>query len=89
MYISGLRIQDRLDGTFNLRPWRERMYLLLVMNDLCEFSNTIIQPPTNATNMTNHRKNVVKSRLLILDVVRDHIIPHISGKKISREMWDA
>ena len=30
----------------------------------------------------------MKARLLILDAVRDHIIPHISGKKITREMWE-
>ena len=60
------------------------MRLLLVVNNLWEFSNTTIQPPMSETKLTKDKKNDAKARLLIVDVVRDHIIPHISGKKATR-----
>ena len=61
--------------------------MLLVVKDLWEFADTTIQPPTDATKLAEHKKNDAKARLLILDVVSDHIIPHILGKKTTREMW--
>jgi hypothetical protein len=46
------------------------MTLFLVVNYLWDFVDTTIQPPMNATNLSNHKKNDVKARLLILYVVR-------------------
>jgi hypothetical protein len=31
----------------------------------------------------------VKERRIIIDGVKDHIIPHLSGKKTSKDMWEA
>ena len=56
------------------------------MNDSWELESTTVTPPTDATKLAKHKKNDAKARLLILDAVRDHIIPHILGKKIAREM---
>ena len=59
------------------------------MNDLLNFAKTIVTPPTDATLLVEHNKKEAKARMLILDAVRDHIIPHILGKKATREMWEA
>jgi hypothetical protein len=34
-------------------------------------------------------KNEMKAKLMIMDVVKDHLIPHISEKKTAKEMFDA
>ena len=62
---------------------------MLIVNDLWEHASTTVTPPVDATKLVEHKKNDAKARLLILDVVRDHIIPHILGKKIAKEMWEA
>ena len=31
---------------------------------------------------------MAKAKRMILNGVGDHIVPHISGKNISKEMWD-
>jgi hypothetical protein len=54
-----------------------------------EFSNTQITPPTDATDLVIHNQRDVKSRCIILDGVKDHLIPHLSGKKITWNMWEA
>jgi len=63
----------------------DRMQLLLVVNDLWEFTSTAVTPPTDANKLAEHKKD----ELLILDAIRDQTIPHISGKKIAKEMWQA
>ena len=83
----GLRVEDRLDGAFNFSPLKERIRLILEVNDLLNFAKTTVTPPTNATLLAEH--NEKDARMLILDVVRDHIIPHLLGKKTAKEMWDA
>jgi len=32
---------------------------------------------------------MAKAKRMILDGVRDHIVSHLAGKNISKEMWDA
>jgi hypothetical protein len=36
-----------------------------------------------------YNKKNVKAKMILLDVVKDHIIPHVSKKKNSYEMWEA
>ena len=89
MSTNVLRTEDRLDGTSNFSAWKERIEFLLVVNDVWELASTTITPLIDATKIEEHNKKDAKARLLILDGVRDHIIPHILGKKIAREMWEA
>jgi hypothetical protein len=63
--------------------------LVLMENGIWEFSNTQITPPTDATDLVIHNQRDVKSRHIILDGVKDHLIPHLSGKKTARDMWEA
>lgn len=84
-----LRFEDRLDGASNFSPWKEMMALILEVNDLWEFASTTVTPPTDATLLAAHIKKDVNARRIILDVVKDHIIPHLSGKKTAREMREA
>ena len=84
---TGLRFEDLLDGASNYNPWKERMAVILEVNDLWKFASTTVTSPTDATLMAAHKKDVNAKRI-ILDAVKDHIISHLSGKKIAREMWE-
>ena len=49
----------------------------------------IVVPPTiDATTLTAFNKDI-KARRIILDAVKDHVIPHISSKTRKFQMWDA
>ena len=39
--------------------------------------------------MAEHNKNDIKARRIILEGVRDHIVPHIHEKKIAYDMYQA
>jgi hypothetical protein len=36
-----------------------------------------------------HEVKEAKAQGIILDGVKDHLIPHLAEKKTSKEMWDA
>ena len=39
-------------------------------------------------NLANHNK-AAKAKKIILDLVKDHLSPHIIEKKLAKEMFDA
>ena len=48
-----------------------------------------LKPPTNATALAEYKKKDVKAKRIILNGVNNHVVPHLSRKKIAREMWEA
>ena len=89
----GLRIEDRLDGAGNFCPWKARIVLILQENELwgiVENSTTTpvtVPPATEAAALTAFNKLDIKAKRIILDAVKDHVIPHISEKARAYEMW--
>ena len=84
---TGLRLEDRLDGARNFVPWKARLVLILEENELWNevVHNTTTIPigvpsSTDAAALTAFNKKDIKARRIILDVVKDHVIPHISSK---------
>jgi hypothetical protein len=50
---------------------------------------SIVIPPMNPKYLTTHKLKDMKSRRIILNEVKDHLIPHLLGKTIVRDMWEA
>jgi hypothetical protein len=65
------------------------MGLLLEENGLWEFVKGKAILPADPTQQPAHLKKDVKTRRIIVDGVKDHIIPHLSGKKTTKDMWEA
>lgn len=84
-----MRFEDRLEGASNFSPWKERITLLLEVNEVWEITNTNVASPTVATLLAAHKKKYVNARRLILYGVKDHILPLLSTKNTTREMWEA
>ena len=60
--------------------------LVLLVNKTWEFSKKSIVKPTDLANLKNHEKSDAKAKLIILDGVKDHLIPHLSRKTTTYEM---
>ena len=45
--------------------------------------------PTDPTDLAAWKKIDSRAMLIIMDGVKDHIVPHLSGKKTATEMWTA
>jgi hypothetical protein len=87
--MAGLRYEDRLEGASNFSPWRERMALVLEEQGLWEIAEGKVAAPADPVQLAAHNKKDVKARRIIVDGVKDHIIPHLSGKKTTKDMWEA
>jgi hypothetical protein len=89
METTSLRVEDRLDGASNFLSWKARVTFLLKEYDLWEIVDKVVPPPTDLQDLAAHEKKEIKSQWVILDAVKDHLIPHLSEKKMTKEMFDA
>ena len=89
-------MEDRLDGAGNFVPWKARILLVLEENELWDevVNHTAAHPivipnaTTDPVGLAAFNKDI-KARRIILDVVKDHVIPHILTKDRAHKMWDA
>jgi hypothetical protein len=90
LFVLGtLKFEDRLEGATNFRAWKARLILLLEENDLREYVEIVISDPNDPQELATHQKREMKAKRVLLDFVKDHLIPHISEKNKAKDMYDA
>jgi hypothetical protein len=63
--------------------------MILNENDLLEHVTVGVPEPEEKEQKTKHKKNEKKTKRIVLDSVKDHLIPHISELQIARQMYEA
>ena len=78
-----MKVEDRLEGASNFIPWKSRV-LLREENDLLQFVKAKIPEPETKPRW---RKDDAKARRILVDSVRDHLVPQISEKTTAWRMF--
>jgi hypothetical protein len=84
---TNLRYEDRLDGASNYVQWKYRMKNALQESkvwDIVEKKTTI---PRDPKDKELHYALQIRAQRILLDGVKDHLIPNIGEKKTAHEMW--
>jgi hypothetical protein len=85
-----IRYEDWLDGISNYFQWKFMMSTILRENKIWSFVSTIVFVPTiDPIFLDLHEVKEAKYLRIILDGVKDHLIPHLAKNKTTKEMWDA
>ena len=50
---------------------------------------TVAVVPTDPISLAEFKKKNIKAKRIILDLVKDHIIPHVSGRDFAYQMWES
>ena len=69
-----------MDGKSNFGAWKERIISVLEEVEVWDIVDKTMVPPTDANQLDAYKNNSIKAKRLILDGVKDHIIPHVRGK---------
>ena len=56
-------------------------------NGIKDYVTSVIVVPIDATQLATYKKEDAKARRIILDGVKDHIVPHISELEMMKKMW--
>ena len=83
------QLEDNLGEADCFQAWKYRISLILEENDLDQYISTEVPKPEGDEAKAIHKKNMVKAKRIIADSIKDHLIPHVSSLKISKEVFDA
>jgi len=89
MATTTLIFEDRLDGASNFLSWKERVTLALKEDDIWQLVDKSFTPAIDPTTLYSHHKKEIKEERVLLYSVKDHLIPHLNEKNMTREMFDA
>ena len=74
-----LRVEDRLQGAQNFPTWKERITRVLDVSDAEEHIDPTKVAPTDPTDLVAWKKIDSRAMLMIMDGVKDHVVPHLLG----------
>ena len=73
--MISMKVEDRLEGASNFIPWKSRVCLLLEKNDLLQFVKAKGPEPEAKEDKPRWRKDDAKARRILVDSVRDRLVP--------------
>ena len=91
MSFNGLRLEYALDGSSNYIAWKDRMEAVLEDNGLKEFIDSDVPRlrSSDAALIDAWKKKIEKTRRIMLEGVKDHIVSSLHGKSTPFAMWKA
>jgi putative lipoic acid-binding regulatory protein len=94
-----MKSENKLDGASNFRAWKTRIDLILAKNKVLDIvKGKIVEPefeegkekePQNVAVMEKFKDNDINAMSIIVDSIKDHLIPYISHLDSSKKMYDA
>ena len=72
--MIGMKVEDHLNGATNFISWKSRV-LILEENDLLKLVNEKVLEPDAEENKSHWRKSNARARRILVDSVRDHMVP--------------
>src|SRR3984957_3004430 len=96
---NSMKSENKLDGASNFRAWKTRIELILAKNKVLDIvKGKIVKPefeegeekePHNVAGMEKFKDVDINAMSIIVDSIKDHLIPYISHLDSSKKMYDA
>jgi hypothetical protein len=86
---ASTKLVDKMEGVENFHAWKYRIRLILEENDLEKFIKGEITEPEDAVEKAKHQKDTIKAKRIIVDSIKDHIIPYVSSNKTMKQIFNA
>jgi len=89
MVVNGMRDHDRLDGASNFLIWKTKILAVLDKNRIKDYALKVVDVSVDVDPLKKYEEAQAKVKCMILDGVKNHVIPHIAKKDTAMEMWEA
>ena len=76
-----------IEGADNFRAWKYRISLVLEENELDSYISAEVPVPEGDEANTVHKKKLVMEKRIIVDSIKDHLIPQVSSLKTPKAMF--
>lgn len=88
MAMNRLMDQDKLDEASNFVIWKARILSILDRHCIKGFTLRNVAILGDLADNERYEDAMAKEKFIILDGVKDHVVPHIVEKNMTKEMWD-
>ena len=85
--VNHVRIEDRLDEASNFSSWETRLLIILREMELENHIETNLPMPANESEKATWKRHNNKAMKIIIDSVKDHILPSIANLKTAFDMF--
>ena len=82
-------LDKKIEGADKFQAWKYRISLVLEKNELDSYIHEEIPAPEGDEAKALHKKNLVTAKRIIVDSIKDHLIPQVSSLKKTKAMFDA
>jgi hypothetical protein len=86
---TSTKLVDKLEGVENFRALKYRIGLILEENGLAKFIKENALEPEEDEAKEKYKKDMITAKRIIADSIKDHLIPQVSSKNTSKDMFDA
>ena len=83
------KLDEKLEGANNFWAWKYRISLVLEENELDSYIHEEVPIPEGDDAKALHKKKMVMAKRIIVDSIKDHLIPQVSSLKTPKSMFDA
>ena len=84
--MIGMNVEDPLVGATNFISWKSRV-LILGENDLLKLVNEKVLEEDVEEDKSHWRKSDARARRILVNSVRDHLVPQILQTKTTMKMF--
>ena len=78
----------KIEGADKVRAWKYRISLVLEENELDSYISEEVPVPEGDDAKALHKKKMVMEKRIIVDSIKDHLIPQVSSLKTPKAMFD-
>jgi hypothetical protein len=79
--FASTKLVDELEGVENFHAWKYRIAPILEENDLAIFIKENVPEPASALAKEKQQKDTIRAKRIIVDYIKDHLIPQVASKK--------
>ena len=83
------KLDEKIEGAEKLRVWKYRIMPIIQENDLDKFVKKEVKEPEEAEAKSKHKMDMIIVKRIIADSIKDNLIPQVSSRETSKEMFDA
>ena len=80
------KLEENLEGVDNFRAWKHRISLVLEENELDSYISEEFLVPEGDEAKALHKKNLIMAKRIIVDSIKDHLIPQVSSLKTKKNV---
>ena len=79
--VAITKLEDKLEGIENFLAWKYRIGLILKENGLEKYIKDGVAEPKEDEAKEKYEQDLIKAMRIIVDSIKDHLIPQVSSKK--------